>query len=106
MKLFIDDERFPPNDGAKWTIVRTVEEATRYMEDHGCPSFISFDHDLGEHAQGGDAIYLVHWLIEKDIDANGDFIPSDFAYYVHSQNPVGAANIRGWLDNYLIFRAS
>jgi hypothetical protein len=100
MKLFIDDERFPPDDETEWKIVRTVPEAKLWIGEHGCPDFISFDHDLGDEV-GGDAIELVHWLIETDLNADGAFIPRDFTYYVHSQNPVGVKNIQGWLDGYL-----
>lgn len=30
--------------------------------------------------------------------------PADFAFFVHSQNPVGKANIEGLLNNYLEFK--
>jgi hypothetical protein len=46
LKLFLDDERFPPDDGSEWVIVRSAFEAMLYCMDHGCPEFISFDHDL------------------------------------------------------------
>jgi len=99
VKLFLDDERFPPRDEAVWVIARTVPEAIAQME-HGCAKFISFDHDLGlGAAQTG--YDLAHWMVERDMDQDGAFIPKDFAFYVHSQNPVGAANIQSLLDNYL-----
>lgn len=102
-KLFLDDERFPPNSGDVWDIVRTVDEAKAYMEANGCPLFISFDHDLGEdQATGFD---LVKWMVERDLDADGKFIPRLFTYYVHSQNPVGKKNIESYLDGYLSFDA-
>jgi hypothetical protein len=98
MKLFLDDERFPPA-GPGWWIVRSTEDAIKYMVQNGCPSFISFDHDLGDgKLTGAD---LSRWMVEQDLDSDGQFIPADFSYYVHSQNPVGAANITGWLDGYL-----
>jgi hypothetical protein len=98
MKLFLDDERFPP-DGPDWWIVRDMPEAIQYMEAHGCPLFISFDHDLGEGKHTG--ADLARWMVNRDLDTDGKFIPSEFTYYVHSQNPVGATNITGWLDGYL-----
>ena len=100
MHMFLDDERFPPNDGNDWHIVRSVPEAVGFKADHGCPKFISFDHDLGGDE---DAIGLVHWMIGQDFEKEG-FIPEDFAFYVHSQNPIGAKNIQSLLDNYLEFR--
>ncbi len=51
--LFLDDERFPPNDGKDWVIVRSVQEAVDYVEVNGLPSFISFDNDLGQGNEEG-----------------------------------------------------
>lgn len=98
-KLFLDDERFPPNDGGDWLIVRSSEEACFWCK-HSVPSYISFDHDLG----GNDtAMVFVKWMIEQDIDRPG-FIPYDFTYYVHSQNPIGRDAIIGLIENYLRHR--
>lgn len=94
-KLFIDDERYPV-DGL-CTIVRSSKDAIERMIAFGCPSFISFDHDLG----GDDtSMKIVHWMIEKDLDRPG-WIPDDFSFYVHSQNPIGKKNIEGLLGGYL-----
>jgi len=99
MRFFLDDERFPPGDDwEQWHIERTAESAMSFMEEHGCPSFISFDHDLGAGLNGYD---LAHWMVERDLDMRGAFIPADFSFYVHSQNSVGVVNIRSLLDNYL-----
>jgi hypothetical protein len=99
MKLFLDDERFPPGTGEGWDIVRNMADATTYMRARGCPSFISFDHDLGEDQPTG--YDLVNWMIERDLDENGRFIPVDFDFYVHSQNPTGRDNIILKLKAYL-----
>lgn len=103
--MFVDDERFPPI-GATTVIVRSTEEAKQVMNQHGCPEFVSFDHDLG----GSDeAINLVHWMIQQDLDHREYgfiFIPTDFTFYVHSQNPIGAKNISELLNSYLSFRNS
>lgn len=101
--LFLDDERFPPERGQAWNIVRSSREAIEWCERHGAPSFISFDHDLG----GDDtALKVVHWLIDRDLDAAYAWLPEDFDFVVHSQNPVGAQNIEGLLRHYLTFRES
>ncbi len=93
--LFIDDLREPP-EGA-WAVVRTSEEAIAFLEAHGCPAVISFDHDLG----GDDtAMRVVRWMIDRDLDAAG-FIPEAFEFRVHSANPIGAANIESALGRYL-----
>ena len=83
-----------------WVLARSADEAMRIVEELGMPSFISFDHDLGD---GKDAITVAHWLIERDMD--GHLFPEEFDFEVHSGNPVGRANIRGLIDNYLGFKA-
>lgn len=101
-RLFIDDERYPPDDGNHWVIVRTSAEAISYVDEHGCPDYISFDHDLG----GDDtAVVFLKWFINRDLDhweeSNSSFIPGTFDFYVHSQNPVGAKRIKSELNSYL-----
>ncbi len=97
VKLFIDDEREPPDDGGNWVVVRSSIEAIDWISANGIPSFISFDHDLG----GLDtAMRVVRWMTNMVLDEELHF-PPDFKYYIHSQNPIGAANIRGLLDGFL-----
>lgn len=98
-KLYIDDIRTPKFKG--YDVVRTSFEAVKYLEENGCPNLISFDHDLG----GDDnAMIVIHWMINKDMDKNGMFIPRGFEYNVHSANPVGKKNIEGLLGQYLRFK--
>ena len=101
MNLFLDDIRNPP-EGREWTIARNYDEALAYAQVHGCPSYISFDHDLGE-ADAETGYNFAQWLVEQDLE-NPGFIPEDFSFYVHSANPVGAENIRSLLNSYLKFR--
>ena len=103
--LFIDDERFPPDDGRDWVIARSYGEAMREILGRGFPSYISFDHDLGKNQRTGYDIAKA--MVENDMDfCNRDkraiytFSPN-FSFYVHSQNPIGKANIEGLLNNYL-----
>lgn len=113
-RLFLDDERFPPNTpewyGDHVFIARSCEEAIVWIEDceMGCPSFISFDHDLGvdpkTHEVRKTGYDFVNWLIRRDVesyDSGNFFIPRDFEFEVHSMNPVGAKNIRDALNAYL-----
>lgn len=93
--MFLDDERLPLND--EWWIARTVEQAKYLIGILGTPQFISFDHDLGTPETGYD---LAKWLVEQDLD-NCYFLPKNFDFYVHSQNVVGAENIRSLLKRYL-----
>jgi hypothetical protein len=100
-RLFLDDERFPPDDGQDWAIVRSVAEAQAWILTHGCPAHLSFDNDLGEHVPEG--WRLAQWLIEQDLDQPG-FIPAGFTPVVHSQNCVRAQDIPGRLAHYLAYR--
>jgi hypothetical protein len=95
--LYLDDERFPKTERS-WVIARSAEEAKALILRDGCPAFISFDHDLGEGQGTGHE--LAHWLVEQDLDGAIQ-IPPDFAFNVHSANPVGAANIAALLNSYL-----
>ena len=106
--LFIDDERFPPDDGRAWQIARNQTEVASLIKELGPPSFISFDHDLGDEEPTG--YDIAKKLVAGDLgELEGtEFergLPTDFSFYVHSQNPVGAENIRLLLDGYLKFRA-
>src|ERR1700761_8147455 len=77
-RLFIDDIRDPVSDD--WRIARTSAEAIGLLEKLGCPREISFDHDLG----GDDtAMVVVRWLIDRDLDSGGRFIPLNLIYSIH-----------------------
>lgn len=90
-KLFIDDERFPLKDD--WVIARTSKEAIDIVCERGMPVEIAFDHDLG----GKDtSLVFLNWLQEMLLDKVLEF-PPGFSYSVHSQNPVGAVRIDGWM---------
>ena len=89
--MFLDDERFPPNDGTDWVIVRSSADAIKLVELQGLPAFISFDHDLGGDDTSRKFIY---WLIEWMLDNKFTFKDREFNFYVHSQNPIGAKWIR------------
>lgn len=94
-KMFIDDERFPVSDD--FVVVRSSQEAITIVESSGIPYYISFDHDLG----GEDtSVVFIKWLVEFMLD-NDKILPQDFEYYIHSQNPVGKANIEGWMQQIM-----
>lgn len=92
-KMFIDDERYPV-DGS--FICRSMEDFECAVQVYGFPSYISFDHDLGEGPTGYDIAKLI-----VEMDLNSGVMPDNFSYYVHSQNPIGKANIEGLLNNYM-----
>lgn len=87
-KMFIDDERWPLTDD--WIIVRSSKEAIQCVLKNGFPQHINFDHDLG----GNDtSMKFIYWLIDYMLDCELHF-PTGFSWDVHSQNPIGAENIR------------
>jgi hypothetical protein len=94
-KLFIDDERAPAD--SEFVTARSSAEAIDILATRGMPMEIAFDHDLG----GEDtAMHVVRWLADQVMDGALEF-PRAFTYSVHSQNPIGAGNVRGLLDALL-----
>ncbi len=89
MKLWIDDERPPPDD--TWTWVKTSSEAIGAWE-RGSPVMISFDHDLG--LVGGDTRALAMSIL--GMAQAGQREPP--RWYVHSANPVGVEWLTGVLE--------
>jgi hypothetical protein len=99
--MYIDDIRSPKKEYS--VVIRSSQEAEDYLIRNGCPNHISFDHDLG----GDDtAMNIVKFIINMDLDMNGDWVPEDFTWNIHSANPVGAANIDGYLTSYMTQKSS
>lgn len=100
LSIYLDDIR-DPKTNRNWIVLRTSQEAIDYVKANGLPQYCSFDHDLG----GEDtAMVFLKWLIDFDLDNDGQIIPENFQYNVHSANNVGLKNIQGLLDSYLAFR--
>jgi len=117
--LFLDDERMPGDVkwlliggvgswGADWQIVRSCDEAIKWVQDNGFPDVISFDHDLGlmhyanDYSDGKTGHDFAKWLVEYDMDTNT--MPEKFSFTVHSKNPQGTINIEKLLDNYIRYK--
>lgn len=101
-KLYLDDIRYP--EDSTYIIARTVEEAQHLVEKYGVPEHISFDHDLGVDNMGNllpTGYDFAKWLVEMDGDIE---LSCSFTFMIHSQNPVGAENIRAYLSNYLALK--
>lgn len=88
--LFLDDERFPTDENS--VIVRTFNEAVDYVNKHGTPNHVDFDHDLGFGRTG---YHFAIWLCDRALD--GDGFPG--SYDVHSQNPIGRKKIIDLMDD-------
>jgi len=128
--LFLDDERMPKDVtwlliggvgswGADWQIVRSCDEAIKWVRDNGFPDVISFDHDLGlmhyanDYSDGKTGYDFAKWLVEyfyiknpnwkyksRDVKQGSSFrFPKVFT---HSANPIGSANIMGYINNFLM----
>lgn len=104
-KLFLDDLRelsriHPGEDPDGWRVCRGFQEAADAVAMEW-PIHVSFDHDLGEGVPTG--MDFARFLVELDM-LTGQ-MPEGFTYSVHSDNPPGAANIRGLMDGYLRHRS-
>lgn len=115
-KIYLDDIRTPLEDG--WTVVRSYDEFVETVSRIGLDiiDIISLDHDLGDTAMkeyydnvkpnfelnynnidektGYDC---AKWLVGICMDV-GHEIPM---VVVHSANPIGSANIIGYVNNFL-----
>jgi hypothetical protein len=100
--LFLDDERDPEYcrergldaewpSGAEVRVARSTAEAIAIVEQHGTPAFCAFDHDLGPEDT---TMKFLDWFVNV---YTPKFVPD---YHVHSMNPVGAANIRAFMDSW------
>jgi hypothetical protein len=102
--LYLDDERNPKTD-RNWVIVRNIDAARDLVLSRGCPSYISFDHDLGSPFEYHTGYAFAKWLVDAELDGK-IVIPRDFQFNVHSANSVGRDNIEGLLRGYLKNRLS
>jgi hypothetical protein len=100
-KLFLDDERYPAKDTleSNWRIARNLDDAMYYIRQYGLPDLMSLDHDLGFGKMTGLDFckQFCGYVMDRDIEWN------DLIYIIHSMNPVGAENMRAYLDNAKAF---
>jgi hypothetical protein len=113
--LYLDDVRTPKADN--WEVVRNYDEFIAHIKLKGLGAYevISLDHDLGEGAMveyytnvkpnyeldynripEKTGMDCARWLVAKSMNTK---IPLP-AIYVHSANPIGAANMMGYINNY------
>jgi hypothetical protein len=116
--LFLDDFR-NPEDAYEfrlnpvyllehWIIVCNYDEFINYIEQHGLPKIVSFDHDLGEEHYEKQLPYdqytektgydCAKWLINYCIDHNKK-LPATIL--IHSMNVAGSYNIQSLFESYL-----
>lgn len=114
--LYLDDIRTP--DAPNWQVVRSYDEFVSHIRLNGLQNYevISLDHDLGDTAMKEyynnvkdnytiDYNNIIEktgydcckWLVAESILKE---IPLP-QIYIHSANPIGAANMLGYINNYL-----
>jgi hypothetical protein len=116
IKLYLDDIRTPNSD--EWVVVRNYDELVSNIRLNGLDKYevISLDHDLGDTAQKEyfnnvspnyqldynnilekTGLDCAKWLVAESMNSK---IPLP-QIYTHSANPIGSANIMGYVNNYL-----
>jgi len=117
VKIYLDDVRTPV-DG-DWVVVRDYNAFVSNILYYGLENvdLISLDHDLGDTAMVEYYNNVKHnykleyqnitektgydcckFLVDHSMDNN---IPLPLVY-VHSANPIGSANMMGYINNYLM----
>lgn len=116
MRLYLDDVRTPVNED--WIVARNYDEFVSIIKLRGLENFevISLDHDLGETAMveyytNVKNNYLLEYnnILEKTGYDAAKFLVAQSMnsniplpqIYVHSANPIGSANMMGYINNYL-----
>lgn len=117
-KLYLDDLRYPDLH-PDWRIARNFHDAVWMVKNYGIPYHISFDHDLAnEHYDWSELVIMgpnkdsngpkeftgydfAKWFCDYVMDWNHDLTRIGFSYNVHSANPVGAENIRCYMENFM-----
>lgn len=127
--LFLDDIRTPIEK--EWHVVRNFDEFKEFIDEVGIPAIevISLDHDLGPSAmkeyfnnvspnytldysniEEFTGLDCAKYVINKYLDSTptsdrsiqkieGIVFP---VIYTHSANPIGSANIMGYVNNFLM----
>ena len=117
LRLYLDDIRTPVDDD--WIVVRNYDEFVAQIKLNGLGNFevISLDHDLGEGAMveyytNVKNNYMLDynnieertgmdWCRYLVSDSMNEKIPLP-QIYIHSANPIGSANMMGYINNYLM----
>ncbi len=116
-KIYLDDIRTPIDQS--WKVVRSYQEFVSFVRLIGLEKIqlISLDHDLGDQAmsefynnvvpnyiieynniQEKTGLDAAKWLVNYSM-TNKIALPR---VLTHSANPVGAANIMGYVNSYLM----
>lgn len=121
LSLYLDDVRTPTDKN--WLVVRNYDEFVAEIMKNGIESFevISLDHDLGDSAMQEyfnnvqnnytlnyeninekTGLDCAKWLVSHYMGKYKQNDPFVFpTVYTHSANPIGSANIMGYINNFL-----
>ena len=104
--LYLDDVRTPKDD--RWQIVRSYDEFVAHIKMNGLENYetISLDHDLGDTAMNE---YYNNITEKTGLDCSKFLVAESMtkgiplpAIYIHSANPIGSANMMGYINNYFM----
>lgn len=98
--LIIDDERIFPSlegDDVETFYARTSTRAIDLLTDYDDWAEVWFDHDLGS---GDDAMKIYDWMRQSADTMSKPWCQRIRRAYVHSMNPVGAANLRSRIKDF------
>ena len=117
IRLYLDDVRTPKD--ADWKVVRSYDELVAHIKMNGLENYevISLDHDLGDTAMNEyyNNVHPNYTLDYNNITEKTGLDCAKFLVaesmntkiplpqiYVHSANPIGSANIMGYVNNYFM----
>ena len=117
MRLYLDDVRTPKD--TDWEVVRSYDEFVAHIRLHGLENYelMSLDHDLGDTAMNEyyNNVHPNYTLDYNNITEKTGLDCAKFlvaesmtkqiplpAIYVHSANPIGSANMMGYINNYFM----
>lgn len=115
--LYLDDVRTAKDD--RWQVVVSYDEFVAHIKMNGLENYetISLDHDLGDTAKDEyyNNVHPNYTLDYNNITEKTGLDCAKFlvaesmtkgiplpAIYVHSANPIGSANIMGYINNYFM----
>ena len=117
IRLYLDDVRTPKD--MDWVVVRSYDEFVAHIKMNGLENYelMSLDHDLGDTAMNEyyNNVHPNYTLDYNNITEKTGLDCCKFLVaesmntkiplpqiYVHSANPIGSANIMGYINNYFM----
>jgi hypothetical protein len=122
--IYLDDVRTPIQPPSNWVIVRDYQELVDKVMEVGLNNIqmISLDHDLGDSAMSEyfnnvspnyaldysniterTGMDCAKWLVNHFYEIQESNAEVSFPLvYTHSANPIGSANIMGYINNFLM----